>query len=359
MNPNKGQARIIVYNIRKLKYTTMFGLNYIKFDSMQHVILYKNGRKIKEGRGLSFFYFAPNSSIVSIPLSSDDLHFVFKETTLDFQEITIQGQVTFKVADPNLITDFLDLTVNSKGKYIKDDHEKTAQRIINEAQTASAGILQSLRLKEALRKPSEIEEHILDKISKSKAVQQLGLEILSVHVLGTTPNPEMARALEAQTRETLQKEADQAIYERRNFAVEQERMIKESELNTEIAVEEKHKQIAEKQMETDRVKQENSHELKRIEMDADIQLEQQKQQLIDLKVDNEKKEADAQEYTLKAALSAYKELDWKTLMAINNKGISAKNNIALAFRELAENAHKVGNLHISPDLLESLTNHKK
>ena len=65
----------------------------------------------------------------------------------------------------------------------------------------------------------------------------------------------MARALEAQTRESLQKEADQAVYERRNFAVEQERIIKESELNTEIAVEEKQKQIVEKKMETDVVKQ--------------------------------------------------------------------------------------------------------
>ena len=52
----------------------------------------------------------------------------------------------------------------------------------------------------------------------------------------------MERALETETREKLQQEADQAIYLRRNFAVEQERKIKESELNTEIAVEEKKKQ---------------------------------------------------------------------------------------------------------------------
>ena len=61
----------------------------------------------------------------------------------------------------------------------------------------------------------------------------------------------MTRALETETREMLQQEADQAIYGRRNFAVEQERKIKESELNTEIAVEEKQKQIAEKKMESD------------------------------------------------------------------------------------------------------------
>ena len=67
----------------------------------------------------------------------------------------------------------------------------------------------------------------------------------------------MARALETETRQKLQQQDDEAIYERRNFSVEQERKIKESELNTEIAVEEKQKQIEEKRMETEVQQEEN------------------------------------------------------------------------------------------------------
>ncbi len=337
----------------------MFGFNYIKFDSMNHVILFKNGRIRKEGRGLALFYFAPNSSIVSIPLESNDVPFVFRETTKDYQEVTVQGQITFKVNDPKKLAESLDFTVNSKGKYLKDDHEKIQQRIINEAQTASSSIIQQLSLKESLRQLQKIEEHIFKNVQESKAVKMLGLEIMSVNVLGVTPNPELARALEAQMRESLQKEADHAIYERRNFAVEQERMIKESELNTEIAVEEKQKQIAEKKMETQVVKQENDQRLKEMNMSSTILLEEQRQKLIDLKVKNERKEADAKEYILTATLKPYKELDWKTLMAINSKGIEAKDNIALAFRELAENANKIGTINISPELLDSILTTKK
>lgn len=336
----------------------MFGFNYIKFDSMNHVILYKNGEIKKEGRGLAFFYFSPNSSIVSIPLESNDFQFVFKESTKDYQEVTVQGQITYKVIDPKRLAESLDFTVNSNGKYLKDDHEKIQQRIINEAQTASSSIIQRLTLKESLRQLPEIEDHIQKRVQGSKTVNMLGLEIMGVNVLGVTPNPEMARALETHTRESLQKEADEAIYERRNFAVEQERMIKESELNTEIAVEEKQKQIVEKQMETDVVKQENEQQLKEMGMKSDISLEEKKQKLIDLKVKNEKKEADANEYVLSASLNPYKELDWKTLMAINSKGVGAKENIALAFRELAENAEKIGSVNISPDLLESIMDTK-
>ena len=224
----------------------MLGINYIKFDSMNYVIHYQSGKIKKEGRGLSFFYFSPNSSIVSIPVQSNDFQFVFNETTKDYQEVTIQGQITYKIDNPKQIAETLDFTVNHKKEYLKNDYEKIQQRIINEAQTASAGIIQSLNLKEALRQLEGIEKEIFTNVQNSKTVQMLGLEVLSVNVLGVTPNPEMARALEAQTRESLQKEADQAVYERRNFAVEQERMIQESELNTEIAVEEKQKQIVEK-----------------------------------------------------------------------------------------------------------------
>ena len=53
----------------------MFGIKYIKFDSMTHVIHYKNGKIIKEGKGLSFFYTSFNSSIVAIPIGSNDVQF--------------------------------------------------------------------------------------------------------------------------------------------------------------------------------------------------------------------------------------------------------------------------------------------
>jgi regulator of protease activity HflC (stomatin/prohibitin superfamily) len=321
---------------------------------MNHAILYRNGKVQKEGRGLSFFYFAPSSSIVSIPLESQDFPFIFQEISRDFQEIYIQGQITFKVRDPRKLAEILDFTVDPKGNYLKEDPEKLEQRIIHEAQTAATGFLRQLSLKEALHNQQATEEHLRIQLQHSEAVQMLGVEILGVNVLSIKPNPEMARALEAQTREALQQEADQAIYERRNFAVEQERKIKESELNTEIAIEEKQKQIAEKLMETDTVKQKNRQKLREMELEADIQLEDQKQRLVDMRIENERKEADAKQYYLNASLQPFKSLDWKTLMAIRSGGSDAQDNIALAFRELAENAGKIGSLNISPDLLDSM-----
>jgi hypothetical protein len=164
----------------------------------------------------------------------------------------------------------------------------------------------------------------------------------------------MARALEAETREALQQEADQAVYLRRNFAVEQERKIKESELSTEIAVEEKKKQIAEKKTEADIQKEQSNRKLREMKMEADISVEEQKKKLLDLRVENERKEADAKSYVLQATLKPYKEMDWRTLMAIGKDSSDPKMQMAVAFREIAENAQKIQTFNITPDLLQTI-----
>lgn len=336
----------------------MFGVKHIKFDSMTYVLHFKNGRINKEGRGLSFFYFVPNSSIAAIPMGSNDLPFVFNESTSDYQTVTIQGQISYKISNPKTLADVLDFTVDDSGRYKKNDIEKLNQRIINEAQTSTASYIHGIKLKDAIRSAKSIEVKILEGLKSSQAIGMLGIEILGASILAIRATPEMARALETETREKLQQEADQAIYERRNFAVEQERKIKESELNTEIAVEEKQKQIAEKKMESDVQRAENDRKLREMQVEADISLENQRKLLIEQKTSNDKKEAETQGYVIETTLKPYKDIDWKTLTALNNNP-DPKFNISLAFRELAENAGKIGNLNISPDLLDSILHDKK
>lgn len=340
------------------KQGNMLGIQHIKFDSMTYVLHYKNGNIKREGRGLSFFYFAPNSSIVAIPMGSNDLPFIFNESTNDYQTVNIQGQISYKITNPKTLADILDFTVDDNGRYKKNDIEKLNQRIINEAQTATSSFIHEIKLKDAIRSAKAIEERILEGLQSSQAIGMLGIEILGANILAVRATPEMARALETETREKLQQEADQAIYERRNFAVEQERKIKESELNTEIAVEEKHKQIAEKKMESEVQKAENDRKLREMKLAADIAVENQRKQLIEQKTANDQKEAETQGYVIETTLKPYKEMDWKILTALNNN-TDPKFNISLAFRELAGNAEKIGNLNISPELLDSILHEKR
>ena len=311
-------------------------LSFMKVPPTTYVLLYKHGKIKREGAGLSFIYYAPTSTIVAIPMASADVPFVFQESTADFQSVTIQGQLTYRVADPKRLASLLDFSIDQRRVYHSEDPRKLPERLIHTLQTLTRAITQRLALKETLVSSDSIVAEALAKLRASEAVSALGIEILSLSILGIQPTPETGRALEAEAREALQRRADEAIYARRNAAVEQERRIKESELNTEIAVEEKKRQIRETQMA------------------AEIAVEQQRAQLIDRRVENERKDADSRAYTLTETLKPLRGLDWKTLMMLGGKNADAKAMVALAFQEMAENAQKIGELNVSPDLLRSL-----
>ena len=311
-------------------------ISFIKVPPTTYVLQYKHGTVKRAGAGLSFFYYAPTSTIVAIPMASADVPFVFQEATADFQSVTIQGQLTYRVADPLRLAALLDFSVDSRGAYYSEDPRKLPERLVHTLQSLTRAITQRLALKEALVSSDSIVDEALARLRESEAVSTLGVEILSLSILGIQPTPETGRALEAEAREELQRRADEAIYARRNAAVEQERLIKESELNTEIAVEEKKRQIRETQMA------------------AEIAVEEQRSQLIDRRVENEHKDADSRAYTLTETLKPLRDLDWKKLMMLGGKSADPKAMVALAFQEMAENARKIGELNISPDLLRSL-----
>lgn len=311
-------------------------LNFMKVPPTTYVLQFKRGKVKREGVGLSFIYSVPTSTIVTIPVASADVPFVFQEATADFQSVTIQGQLTYRVADPKRLATLLDFSVDKRRAYCSDDPRKLPERLAHTMQTLTRAVTQRMVLRDVLVSSDAIVEEVLAKLKASESVTTLGIEILGLSLLGIQATPETARALEADAREALQQRADEAIYARRNAAVEQERRIKESELNTEIAVETKKRQIRETQMA------------------AEIAVEQQRSQLIDRRVENEHKDADSRSYTLTETLKPLRDLDWKTLMMLSGKGADPKAMIALAFQEMAGNAQKIGELNVSPDLLKSL-----
>jgi hypothetical protein len=182
----------------------------------------------------------------------------------------------------------------------------------------------------------------------------MGIEMLDFVILSLKPTPEMAKAMEAAAREETLRQADEAIYTRRNAAVEQERKIKENELNTEIAVEQKKQHIREAQMEAEMAVEEKKRQLQTAKMEGEIALEEQKRTLVELQAANARQEADSQAYGVEATLRPLTALDPAMLEILASGSMDPRLLIAKAFRDVAENASKVGQLNITPDLLRSL-----
>jgi regulator of protease activity HflC (stomatin/prohibitin superfamily) len=315
----------------------MFGIRFIKVQPTTYLLQYQKGRVVREGAGLAFFYYGPTSSLVAVPTASTEVPFIFEETTADFQTVSVQGQLTYRVADAKKLAALMDFTLAPHGQaYASDDPDKLPQRLINIVNVQARGELQKLRLREALRESDTLVDRLRSKLVSSPEVTALGVELLGLSILAIKPTPETARALEAEAREQLLKEADEAIFRRRNAAVEQERSIKENELNTEIAIEQK-KRL-----------------LKEAEMAANVALEEKKKELVALAALNAKAEADARAYGIEATMKALGTADARVLQALANSGMKPDQLIAVSFQELAGRADKIGELNISPDLLREL-----
>jgi regulator of protease activity HflC (stomatin/prohibitin superfamily) len=315
----------------------MFGIRFIKAEPTHFIMLFRKGKIRREGVGLSFFYFAPTTSLVLVPVASADVPFIFEEVTSDFQAVTVQGQITYRVADPKKLAQLMNFTLSRNlNEYTSDDPGKLPQRLINHTQVLTRALLKSLPLRKALGESDSLELSLREGLQKAEIVTSLGVELLGLSILAIKPTPETARALEAEAREQILGEADQAVFVRRNAAVEQERAIKENELNTEIAVENKKREINEAQIA------------------AKIAVEERNKELVALSAANARKEAETKAYAISVVMKSLAETDPKTLQTLASVNMEPGQLVAFAFKELAENADKIGQLNISPELLREL-----
>lgn len=351
---------------------------YIKFLPNEFVMRYKKGKQTAAGKGLSFYYFDKSTAAAVVPVSGMDADFIFEEKTRDFQNVTVQGQIAYRITDYERIAQLLNFTVDLRTKtYYADPLKKLSKRILNIADVLIKNRVAAVELTVAIRYEQELAAAVFDELKDVEELKAMGVEVTGFSVLRISANSETHRALEARTREEILKESDDALYERRNASIEQERKIKENELNTEISVEEKKKQIKETEIATKRMLLEKENELAKIKIaaeterarietaaeaereqmkiDARIELERKRKELADMKLDNAKKDADAEAYRVGVVMEAYNRLSPEVLIALATLNMEPERMIAGAFEKLAANSDKIGTLNITPDLLECLT----
>lgn len=209
----------------------MLVIKYFKADASTFVIKTVNGTVRKRGKGLSFFYNAATDSIVAVPVNAQETPFIFKLLTADFQSMTVQGQVTYRVVAPEKMAEMLNYSLKNDGQtYVSEDPLKLADRVIRIVQSIVQNKVQVTGLREALKLGQTLVTLIREQLAEDLSLAGLGIALLDISISALQPTPETARALEAEAREAILKEADDAIYNRRKSAVEQERTIKEAEL---------------------------------------------------------------------------------------------------------------------------------
>ncbi|MBP8098838.1 MAG: hypothetical protein KAY26_00020 [Acinetobacter sp.] len=333
----------------------MFNFKYFKSDSSTFVIQSVNGSVRKQGKGISFWYNSDTTSIAALPLNAQEAPFIFNLQTADFQSLRIQGQISFQVKSPEKTADVLNFNLTKEGKsYASEDPLKLSDRVVRTAQTLIQAKIQSTSLRDALLMSQSLVSLVTKQLTDHSSVDSLGIQILDVSIAAITPSPETLKALEAQARESILKEADDAIYARRKFSVEQERTIKEAELETDLSVQAKQQQIAEARLDNERTLLREKAEIEQEELVAQVHSEAKRNELVALSVENQRIQSDADAYSIESKMRAYSHLPVENLKAMALAKMNPEQLMAMAFESLAQNAGKIGELNISPDLFGQL-----
>lgn len=286
----------------------MLGINYFKAEPTEFVRIRIGKRIKKEGEGISGYYLPYRTTVEMVSVASSDQPFYFTEFSKDNQEVNIQGGFIYKISDPKKVIETYNFSVDPATKeYLTEDFMKFPEHILQLIKGKARNIVQETPLQKLLLMGDKLANDIIEQLGQEEIAAEVGIDLRNLYFASIRPTPEISKALEAEYREHLLQKADEAINARRAQAVENERVIQQNEMKTKIELELKRKEL---------VELEGKNVLQRAE------------------------------YRAKA-----KERELKVYEKIGADKITAQ-----ALLTLGENAKKIGNLTITPDILAGILN---
>jgi regulator of protease activity HflC (stomatin/prohibitin superfamily) len=332
-------------------------LRHVRSDSSRHVIQFKRGVARRSGRGLAFWFLPLSSSVMEIPIDDREVPFLFHARSGDFQDVTTQGAITYRVTDPEALAGRVDFTIdNWRGEYVERPLERLADVFLQLAQRIGAEYVSTTPVRRALAEGQrEIRRRLEAAMTADEGLAAMGLAVVSVNVTSVAPSAELEKAIQAPTREEIQQRSDEARFQRRALAVEKERAIRENELQNRI-------ELAKR--EEDLIGQEGQNERRRATETAEAEAI-----LVRAKTENDRLEAatdaDVSRLTATAAAEAarlHSAAEAEGIESVEGARVEAERGridiyrelpphvlLGLAAREFAGKLQKIERIQLTPD----------
>ncbi len=311
--------------------------SHLRSESNVHVIRTRNGQRVADGRGLAFWFRPLTHSVAEIPLGDREFAFVAHGRSKDFQKITVQGAVAWRVGDPDSASTRLDFTIDlatgaPKGRPLEQIETLVGGLAEQVVQRAVAAHPVHALLGEAL---DATQQGIATAIEGHAALAALGIEIVGVRVGDIKPSPEVEKALQTPTRERIQQSADEATFGRRAMAVEKERAIAENELHNRIELAKRESELIDQRGLNARREAVESVEAARISADGQAA---RKRQASETEAERVRQLALARADGERARLALYEALTPQVILS-------------LAAQDFARKLQRIDHLNLSPELL--------
>jgi len=312
-------------------------VHHLRGTPTTHVRHVLRGRVVHEGVGTSF-WFRPLAAVLSeVPVDDRELPLLFHARTADFQDVTVQATVTFRVVDPVTAGARVDFSVDPHtGCWRGTPLEQLGGLLTETAQQYGVDLLAHTALGDALLSGvAAVRDRIATGLARDERLTATGVSVVGVRVVAIRPESDVERALQTPAREQIQQAADRATYERRAVAVERERAIGENELQSRIELARREEQLVTQRGVNARRQAEDAAAADRITAAAEAERDEL---LAEARAAGVRAVGTAEGDAEGARVAAYRDLSDATVLA-------------LAVRELAGNLPKVDSLVITPDLL--------
>lgn len=307
-----------------------FGLlRHLRADAGVHVIRFRNGRPVKSGRGLAFWFSPHRASIAELPVDDRDMVLFFRGRSKDFQAVTVQGNLTWRVANPNVLGLRVDFSIDLKtGRYTGKPVEQIEGLLTGMSQQLATQYFAQSSVHDLLDAGIEpLRLRLEQGLAGSERLAAMGIEIVAIRLATIAPTAELERALQTPTFESLQQKADEAVFERRALAVEKERAIAENELHNKTELARQEQELIAQEAANGRNRAEAAREALQIAADGEASRIRAVEQA----------SADMEH----ARIAIYRDLPQHVLLG-------------LAARAFAEKLTKVDSLNVTPDMLASV-----
>jgi regulator of protease activity HflC (stomatin/prohibitin superfamily) len=316
-------------------------VRHLRATPTTHVRHLRRGAVAHDGVGISFF-FRPLSAVLSeVPVDDRELPLLFHARTADFQDVTVQLALTFRIEDPALAAQRIDFSIDpDTGRWRSDPLAQISGLLTENVQQYAVEVLTRIDLATALVDGvSAVRDRIRAGLAEEDTrLAQTGSAVVDVRVVAIRAEPEVEKALQTTAREKVQQEADRATYERRALAVERERAISENELQNQIELARREEQLLTQRGANARRQAEEAAAASRIETEAQAS---RKERLTLVEAEGKRALGEAEAAGEAARLAAYRDLPEGVLTG-------------LALKELAGNLPQIDSLTVTPDLLAPL-----
>ncbi len=314
--------------------------SHLRAEPTAHVLRYRKGRLVSSKQGASFWFRPMTAALAEVPVEDREQSFLFTGRSADFQDVAIQGTITFRVVDAELAARRVDFGIDvGTGAYLAEPLERLAQMVSQTAQQLALDWIAHRSLDDVLREAvQDLRPLMAAGLADDPALTAVGLEVATVRVSRVAPTPELEKALQAPTRERMQQAADEATFQRRALAVEKERAIAENELANQIELARREQQLIAERGANERRRAEDEAEAKRIEAGG--------------QAERAKMGAEARAEGIRLVEAAQNQAEQERIAIYRD--LSAQVLIGLAARELAGKLERIDHLNLSPDGLAGL-----